>query len=263
MVSEMASEPETLRPRSNTSLRYRWNSVAFLASMVVLALVAIVVTFVSSRTPSSPLLDESALSASHEMATLEKPQSVALAEAVGIQLMLPIFEEEVTAIGYHPVNDEGVVGLEPFGHSLNGSALTKSLGQIFSDDGGPGYFIMDDSKELGHATGSMDIGAPAGTVVYAPVDGTIASIRSYQLRGMCPDTEIRIQSQEQAGMTVVLTHLDHPEAALGQPVRAGESRIGAVRKMDGCYQQQLGEYTYDTGNHLHMQVERNLYRSGP
>ncbi len=263
MVSGMASEPETLRPRSNTSYRYRWNSVVFFASMVVLALVALAVTLVSSRTTSSPLLDDSTMSASREMAALQQPRGVALAEVEGIRLMLPIYEEVVTAVGYHPVNAEGVISLEPMGVRLNSSAFEKGLVQIFSDGDSPGYFIMEDDKELGSSTASMDIGAPAGSVVYAPVDGTIASIRSYDLRGTCPDTEIRIQAQGQASMIVVLTHIDNPEAALGQPVRAGVSRLGSVRKMDGCYQQQLGRYTYDDGNHLHVQVERNLYRSTP
>lgn len=262
MVSWMATESETLRPRSDTSVRYRWNSVAFLASMLALALVALGVTLVSSRASSSPLLDESTISASREIATLKQPQDVVLAEVNGIQLKLPMFEEEVTAVGYHPVSGDDVFDLEPMGQRLNSNALEKGLGQIFSGDDSPGYFIMEEGKEFDSATGSMDIGAPAGTVVYAPVDGTIASIKSYELRGVCPDTEIRIQTQSQANLVVVLSHIDNSEAALGQPVRAGVSRLGSVRKMDACYQQQLGEYTYDDGNHLHMQVERNLYRSG-
>jgi hypothetical protein len=231
--------------------------------MTALALAALAYLILSSRVSSSPLLDEETVSASKVAATLKEPMELALARAGDISLMLPVYQDEVTAIGYHPAEGDQVVSLEPIGTRINGGLLEKGLGQSLTGGDIPGYFIMEEGTELGLSTQAMDVGAPAGTVVYAPVDGVVDGIRDYRLRGQCPDTEVRIQPRDHANFVVVLTHLDSSEAALGQPVKAGVTRLGAVRKMDGCYTQQLGEYTYDEGNHLHMQVERLLFSSTP
>lgn len=194
------------------------------------------------------------MSASRALATTRLPERITLAGAADVNIMLPVFQDEVTAIGYHPVDGEGIVNLTPAGHQMNGSILSNL--NMLSGSDGPAYFIMSEGGKLGSSTGSMDVGAPAGTLVFAPVDGTIAGIRTYNLKGQCPDTEIRIQPQSQTSMVVIMTHLTNIEASLGQPVRAGESRLGAVRQLDSCVDQQLRQYTYDDGNHLNLQVEK-------
>ena len=42
--------------------------------------------------------------------------------------MLPIFEQQVTAIGYHPGDGDNLITLNPNGRQLNGSFIS-SLGQ--------------------------------------------------------------------------------------------------------------------------------------
>ncbi len=248
----MASEPHTLQPQVPARYRFRWHSAAFLATMFALALVAGAALFVSSRASSTPLLDERTMAASRELASTREPAKLRLAGAGEIQLMLPIFEQEVTAVGYHPVDGDNIVSLIPNGHQIN-SSFISSLGQ--TSGAGLGYFLMDEGGRNGSATGSMDVGAPAGTVVFAPVDGVVAGIRSYNLRGECPDTEVKIQPKYQSNMLVVMTHLGNIQATLGQAIRGGETRLGSVRQMDGCLGQQLGDFTYDSGNHVHIQVE--------
>jgi hypothetical protein len=250
----MASEPHTLQPRLSTTYRYRWHSAAFLAFMFVLAMLALAAIIASSRTSSTPLLDERTMSAAREMASLEQPSEIPLARAGDIQLMLPIHERQVTAIGYQPVDDSNVVNLSPNGHQVNDSFFS-SLGRMTSSDG-PAYFVMEENGfQGGSMTNSIDVGAPAGTFVFAPVDGTILGIRSYNLKGRCPDSEIKIQPFNQSNMIVVLTHVGNIQATLGQPVKAGVTRIAAVRQLDSCMEQQLSRFTYDSGNHVHMQVE--------
>ncbi|MHB1391417.1 MAG: M23 family metallopeptidase [Thermoleophilia bacterium] len=190
------------------------------------------------------------MSAARELASVREPAAIPLARAGEVQLMLPIYEQQVTAVGYHPVNDRNVISLTPNGRQVNDSIFSS-----FSGSEGPGFFVMEDGSQPGSASNSMDVGAPAGTFVFAPVDGAVAGIRSYNLKGQCPDTEIRIQPLNQANVMVVMTHLSGIEATLGQPVKAGITRIGAVRPLDGCLEQQLGRFTYDSGNHLHLQVE--------
>ncbi|MCL4473472.1 MAG: M23 family metallopeptidase [Actinobacteria bacterium] len=257
----MASEPHTLQPRVTARYRYRWHSAAFLSAMLVLAMVALIAVIASSRASSTPLLDESTMSAARELATTQKPAQIALAGVTDMQLMLPIFEREVTAIGYHPVDGDNLMSLSPNGHQINGS-LISSLGSQ-SAAGGPGYYIMEEGGKSGSPTASIDVGAPAGTIVYSPVDGTIAGIRSYKLNGKCPDTELKILPNNHSNMVVVITHLNNIQSTLGQPVRAGDSRLGAVRQLDGCIEQQLSRYTYDTGNHVSMQVEYISKKSNP
>lgn len=249
----MALEPHTLQPRVSSRYRFRWHSAAFLATMFVLALVALAAVIASSRAASTPLLDEHTMAAAREVASTHEPARIPLAAAGEIHLMLPIFEQEVTAVGYHPVDGDNLITLNPIGRQLNGS-LISGFGQVTQGDG-PGYFLMEEGGRFGAATCSLDVGAPAGTVVFAPVDGIVAGIRTYNLRGECPDTEVRIQPRNQSNMVVVMTHIGNIQATLGQPVRAGETRLGSVRGLDGCIEQQLGRYTYDSGNHLHLQVE--------
>lgn len=254
----MASEPHTLQSRGTIRYRYRWHSAAFFAAMFALAMIALTATIVSSRAASTPLLDEDTMAASRAVAATRLPGQVSLASAGDLQLMLPIYELEVTAIGFHPVADENVIALVPAGRRINGSIIARSLGQVLPGNEGSGYVVMGGDDRLGPATASLDVGAPAGTVVFAPVDGTIAGIRAYNLKGKCPDVEVKIQPQSQSRLLVVMTHIDGLEASLGQPLKAGVTRLGTVRQLDGCLEQQLGQYTYDNGNHLHMQVE--LYR---
>jgi len=249
----MSLERDTLRPRVSSRYRYRWHSAAFFATMFVLALVALVGVIASSRAESTPLLDEHTMAASRQVGWTHKPAKFSLAAAGEINLMLPIFEQEVTSVGYHPVDGDGLITLIPNGRQLNGSIISSL--EILSREDGPGYYLMEEGGRFGSATCSLDVGAPAGTVVFAPVDGTVAGIRTYNLRGECPDTEIRIQPQNQSNMLVVMTHLGNIQATLGQLIRAGETRLGSVRRLDGCLEQQLGRYTYDSGNHVQMQVE--------
>lgn len=250
----MASQPQILEPRVAGRYRYKWHSAAFLATMFVIAMLALCATIVSSRASSTPLLDDATMSAAREVATTRLPQQVPLAQAGELRLMLPIYENAVTAIGFHPVDDNDVVSLSPMGHQVNGSIISRGLGQFFPQDG-PQYVVMGDSGKFGSATQVMDVGAPAGTKVFAPVDGVIAGIKTYSLKGQCADVELQIRPQSQTRMIVVMTHLDRPEVGLGQPVRAGVTRLGSVRALDGCLEQPLRQYTYDNGNHLQMQVD--------
>lgn len=251
----MASEPHTIGSRAPAKYQYRWHSAAFFAVMFALAMVALIATIVSSRASSTPLLDDNTMSAARAMATTQLPKQVPLASAGDLQLMLPIFEHEVSAIGYHPVSDDNVVSLVPTGSQANTSLISRAVNLVLPDGEGPLYFLMGEGSGAGNVTASIDIGAAAGSVIYAPVDGTVAGIKSYQAKGKCEDTEIRIQPRSQSRFQVIMTHVDNTSISLGQPVKAGVSRLGAVRSMDACMAQALGRYTYDNGNHLHMQVE--------
>ncbi|RJQ43246.1 MAG: hypothetical protein C4534_08625 [Gaiellales bacterium] len=224
--------------------------------MFILAAIALTLIIVSSRDDPTPLLDEETIAASQELASTETPLQVPLAAAGELELMLPVVGQSVTAIGYHPVEDDDVISLKPEGKQVNASVIS-GIGQILDDDGGIGYYVMDEDSKVSPTT-SMDVGAPYGTFVYTPVDGTIVGIKTYEFAGKCPDTEVRIQPLNQSNMVVVMTHLGNIEATLGQPVKAGVTRIGSINKLDDCLTHKISEFTSDSGNHVHIQVE--LYR---
>ena len=61
-----------------------------------------------------------------------------------------------------------------------------------SSSGGPGYYV--DSSAPGDPTSSVDVGALAGTGVYAPVDGRVVSLRPYVINGRAWGTPPRASS---------------------------------------------------------------------
>jgi hypothetical protein len=164
-----------------------------------------------------------------------------LATAGGVQLRLPVDGARLTAVLFRPVDDPGAVAMSP---------SDQVSSEVSSDDG-----------ELGSATSSVDVGAPAGTPVYAPVDGTIASVAPYTVAGRQEGYEIAITPRDGSGVVVEMSHLDAPAAgprpSVGAPVRAGGgSAIGQVRDFSHVAQQELARYTSDSGNHVHLEVLR-------
>ena len=78
---------------------------------------------------------------------------VVIARASGVDLHLPIARSQITAVAFRAVDEPGAVALTPNG-------------------GGIAYDIAPSEGRPGPETGSVDVGAPAGTPVYSPVDGT-------------------------------------------------------------------------------------------
>lgn len=253
MFIYMSSKPQTMQSRGKKRYRYHWHSAAFLGVMFILAAIAMVLIIASSGDSSTPLLDEETMAASREVASTTTPEAVPLAGAGELELMLPIVGPAVTAIGYHPVEDDDVISLDPKGKQVNPSMIS-GIGQMFDSDEHVAYYVMDEDSDVSPTT-ALDVGAAFGTFVYAPVDGTVVGIKSYEFAGKCTDTEVRIQPLNQSNVVVVMNHLDNIEATLGQPVKAGASRIGAVNKLDGCLTHKISEFTADSGNHVHIQVE--------
>lgn len=253
MFTNMSSTPQTMKPRRKARHQLRWHSAAFLGVMFILAVIAAVLIVTSSRDSSTPLLDEETIAASKEQASTQNPESLVLASAGQLDLMLPVVAASVTAVGYHPVEDDDIISLDPRGKQVNASVIS-GIGQILQSDDSIGYYVMEEDSDVSPTT-AMDVGAAFGTFVYAPVDGTVVGIKSYEYAGDCLDTEVRIQPLSQSNVIVVMTHLDNIEATLGQPVKAGDSRIGVVNKLDSCLVHKISEFTADSGNHVHIQVE--------
>src|ERR687894_2169044 len=100
---------------------------------------------------------------------------VVLAEAAGVALSSPVRPEDVTGLGYHP-EGENLLEMSPRGRNLSVNPLFR----LILGDSAPEkiqYYIMDPARRQGPSTGALDVGAEAGTRVYAPVTGTVTAIR--------------------------------------------------------------------------------------
>ena len=86
--------------------------------------------------------------------------------------------------------------------------------------------------------------------------GVVVQVRPYQLYGAHDDFEIHIRPDGWDDVDVVLIHVDDIRVEAGDRVFAGATRIASVRMTSDKIDLQLGGYTQDGGDHVHMQVNR-------
>ena len=104
---------------------------------------------------------------------------------------------------------------------------------------------------------SIDVGADPGTVVYAPVSGTVVLVKDYLLYGYVPDVEIHIQPEGHPELDVVLLHQYDPMVKAGDKVVAGTTGLSHVRDISASLTGiQLDDYDgpEHLGNHSHVQI---------
>jgi murein DD-endopeptidase MepM/ murein hydrolase activator NlpD len=170
------------------------------------------------------------------------PEDVTVATADGVDVKLPVPRRSITAVAYHAVETPSAVPLDP--------------------QGGVDYQIAPRRGRPGSETAAVDIGAPAGTTVYSPVDGVVVSVVDpYVVLGKPAGYALLVSPSRAAGLLVRITHLDDPRAddrpPVGKALRAGRTVIGRVADLSGIAQQELAQFTNDAGNHVHVEVVRS------
>ena len=207
--------------------------VAAIASLVVFAVSAIDRSSSEAGGIAPPVPQASGAS--------RLPQAVVIASAGNnVDLRLPIERSQITAIVFRAVENTNAVTLTP---AEGLSAHIAPRGDLSGSD-----------------TASVDIGAPAKTAVYSPVTGVIHAIVPYRVAGRVEGYELLINPDSAADRTIRVNHLetligsDRPHVR--QPVREGETPIGQVRDFSRVAQQTVSRYTADSGNHVHIEVER-------
>jgi len=175
------------------------------------------------------------------------PEIVALRGPVRLQL--PIAQGRVTAIGYSAASD--ALPLAPYGQQANEGLISRVVHGIFGGSGGnPRWYQLG-----GGGTNALDVGAVAGTDVYAPVDGIVAAIRPFIVMGKQYGSEIDIQPQSSQSLVVAVTQLSaDPSLTVGSAVVSGTTKIGTVVDLASIEEQALAQYTNDGGNHVTIEV---------
>ena len=180
-----------------------------------------------------------------------EPQFVAAAEA--LRLQLPVAQDAVTAIGYHR-GDERAIDLEPLGRQGNEGLLSRLWHRIAgaaADD----LVWYQLGGSAGPGTSALDVGAPAGTDVYAPVDGTVVGISDHVLSNRVYGAKLDIQPSDEPSLVVSVTQIStDPALTVGSPVAAGTSKIGTVVDLSGVERQALARHTQDAGNNVSLTV---------
>jgi hypothetical protein len=181
---------------------------------------------------------------------LGPPTPLTVAIHNGLRIQLPVAQSRVSAIGYHS-SGTGALPLSPLGRQGNEGAIARLAHKIFG--GGGGGFVY--YQLSGGETAELNVGAAAGTEVYAPVDGTIVGISDFILNGRRYGSRIDIQPSAAPSLVVSLTHVD-PDVALsvGSTISASTTKIGRIVDLSGVEKQALARFTQDAGNHVALEL---------
>ena len=213
-------------------------------SVVLLSILALVLA-ASARTTPGGATEDRALPIDPENAGPD----VVLAEVPGIYISSPIRPEDLTGLGYHP-EGESLIEMSPRGRNLSGNPLLR----LFASDSTPEkiqYYLMDSGQRRGPPTGALDVGAEAGTPVYAPVTGTVTAIRPDPLlREGTNIVEIKPADDRNIRILVSLVQELGSEVAPKSPVTAGITELGSVADSAKVLKPQLADHTGDAGNHV-------------
>jgi murein DD-endopeptidase MepM/ murein hydrolase activator NlpD len=215
--------------------------------LAVALLVTLALGAFGTAPPDQPAVPRSAA----RLAPTDKPP-IALQGA--LQIKMPVSQGQVTAIGYHGA-DEDALPLEPVGNQANEGLFSRVFHSIFGGGGGSlRYYQLEGGA--GPSTGAVDVGAAAGTDVFAPVSGTVVSIQPYVLDGRRYGSRVQIQPLRAPSVVVSLTHLRvDPVLTVGSPVTEAATKVGVVLDFSQVEEQALAQHTGDAGNHVTVQVE--------
>jgi hypothetical protein len=221
-------------------------AIVSLAVVVMLFLTA----FGSTGTEGSPV----AFVPSKRLNPVPPPRPQILAVRGPLRLQLPVSESRVTAIGYHAAAG-GALALDPVGSRANEGILRRALRRLFGGSSrGVRYYQL--GGEGGPSTAVLNVGAPSGTDVYSPVDGTVVGVSSHVVSGKKRGVRIDVQPTDAPSLVVSLTHLRaDPALEVGDSVAAARSKVGTVIDFSKVELQALARYTQDAGNHVAIEVQ--------
>jgi hypothetical protein len=230
----------------------RRRRLAVLLAIAIVALGTLLVTAFGGGEHPSALVAPPASATRLLPAGPPSPRPLArIGDALKIQL--PVNESRLTAIGYFGAED-GALALSPVGHQVNEGLLRRLVHRVLGGGGGwPRWYLLPGGH--GQSTSALDVGAPAGTDVYAPVNGTVVGVGKVILNGKAYGARIDVQPIDAPSLIVSVSHVSaDPSLTVGSMVTAGASKLGSVLDFSRVEHQALSRYTNDAGNHVLIEV---------
>lgn len=188
-----------------------------------------------------------------------------LAQYGSLLIHSPIFPGDLTEIEFHQASYDTALPMAPLVAIVDADEVAEKHGtnhipfeeQPFGDkpliaEAVSTWRLYSDGDEMT----SVDVGAKAGTVVYAPVTGVVVKVKVYSLYGILDDYEVHIQSPDHPELDIVVLHIDMLTVKVGDKVYGGSTRIAVVRDLGEEIDSNLMNFTMppDPGNHCHVQV---------
>ncbi len=237
------------RRRAVREARRRQFAIVTVIAVVGMAML-LVTAFGGGDHPSAPL---SAPASAARLLQAGPPTPQVISRIGPLHLQFPINQSRVTAVGYAGGAD-GALALAPIGSQAN-EGLVKRIWHalVGGGSGSPRWYQLPGGP--GPATSALDVGAPSGTDVYAPVDGTIVGIAKVVLSGGAYGQRIDIQPAAAPSLVVSLSRLAaDPSLVVGASVTASGSKLGRILDFSKVERQALARHTNDAGNHVLLEV---------
>lgn len=228
----------------------QFKKIGVIAGLALLALIVIASFF------SKPAIVKNSLAVA-KIAKSHHKQKIVMAQNGNLKLYLPIAKNSVTAIGYHEAFNPQSVQLAPRGIEKNTKKMSRQkFLELKTKYEELIYSLMWRGFRGGPINSSVDVGAKAGTLTYAPISGRVAQIRKYKLYGRIPDNEVHILPEGYNDRHLVIIHINDLKVRAGDRVATGITPIGRVRQLSHFFKQQLSDYSKEAGDHAHYQINK-------
>jgi hypothetical protein len=174
----------------------------------------------------------------------------AFADAAGLTVRLPM--RHPVGVLFHEALSPGAIPMSPYGKLKVTANPRFNAGPAVGD---LPYFVMASRGRGTASTSAVDIVTQAGSVLYAPVTGTVVRVSSYWLYGAYPDIRVEIRPDSNAAIRVVMIHLERVVfVGVGQHVEASVTPIGKPRVLP--FHSQTDTYTHTHDPHVHLEIHR-------
>ena len=184
------------------------------------------------------------------------------AEYRSLQLRLPVAIASLDEVGFHQASYTYALHMTTTlpDASLSAAKDKRGTGRVLSKQPtGAGAFLIGKVLRMwrarpGRPDSAADVGAAAGSDVFAPVSGLVIKIKPYKLYGKYDDFEIHIRPDGWNEIDCVMIHVTDLTVAVGTHVQGGVTHLARVRKLSDRIHDQLGDYSTGTGDHVHIQL---------